>query len=279
MRSSFVLLFCCVLSGCSSYKFSKESVFVNDVDEYFNHSLKLNVWTYMNFYPHQDGERTGVRLHDFYENDVEVLKKIGLKSKGSKVLFSAVPSGLPHYNLLALVHNKPLTRPEEFERRDVNKEQFYLEKDYVLGQLDIRHVVIPFEKGKKTLSLVYYINMEEHQNCRFCKLEYLAKINTSNLQDSKKQYRDNWLIAENISDTIADTEIKVPEGLDYNQGKIFLKLFAQYETQTGINYFHILDAKSKDSMVKVKLPPNRYFLEYENEQRQIIYRDTIQVKL
>ena len=266
------------LLSCSSYKFSKESIFVEDVDEYFNHELRVNVWTYMNFFPYQAGGKTGVRTTDFYDTDLDVLKKVGVKPKGANVLFSAVPKTIPHYNLVAILHEKNLPKIEGFEKKEVNKTQFYLQKDYELGRLDIRHVLIPFEENKKMLSLIYYISSEEHRNCPYCKFEYLAKINAMNLQDAAIQYRDNWIISDNVSDNAIDTHIKVPKQIVKEKGKVLLKLYAQYESETGINYFHILDAKKKEDSVKIKLLPNRYYLEYSDEKFKVIHRDTIQVK-
>ena len=230
----------------------------------------------MNFYPYQDGGETGVKLNKFYAQDIDVLKKIGLKNRGSKVLFSAVPNSSPQYHLLAVLHQKNLPNTVGFEKREVGKDQYYLQKDFELGRLDIRQVLIPFEKGKKMLSLVYYISSEKHLNCKFCKLDYLAKINAINLQDSQQKiYRNNWKIAENISEKALDTEIVVPETIQDAKGKVYLKLFAEYETETGINYFHILDSKHKEEKIKIKLLPNRYFLEYQDEKFKTIHRDTI----
>lgn len=273
------IAFLIFIASCSSFKFSKTGVFVNDVDEYFNPALKMNVWTYMNFYPSREGDTIGVRITDFYETDLEVLKKLGIKSKGANVLFSAVPRTKPHYNLMAILHQKRLPKTAGFKKKDVDKNQFYLQKDFELGRLDIRHILIPFEDNKKMLSLVYYINKEEHQNCPYCKLDYLAKINTINLQDSKqRKYRANWVVAENITDDAVDTEFVFPTIIHEVKGKVYLKIFAEYESQNGINYFHILDSKQKEEKIKVKLLPNRYFLEYQDEQFRTVYRDTIQVK-
>jgi hypothetical protein len=266
------------LSSCSSYKFAKESVFVEDVDEYFNPALKLNVWTYMNFYPYQESQMTGVKLNEFYAQDKDVLKKIRLKGRGANVLFSAIPNVVPYYNLLTLLHTNNLPKTVGFEKKEVAKDQFYLQKDFELGRLDIRHVLIPFEEGKKMLSLVYYISSEQHLSCKFCKLDYLAKINTMNLQDStQKEYRNNWVIADNISEKAVNTEIVMSSAIQDVKGKVYLKLFAEYETQTGINYFHILDSKHKGEKIKLKLLPNRYFLEYQDEKFKTVHRDTIQV--
>ncbi|MBD1430382.1 hypothetical protein [Sphingobacterium litopenaei] len=279
MKLTTLLLSFFALISCSSHKFAKESVFVDDVDEYFNPALKVNVWTYMNFYPYQDGGETGVKLNEFYAQDIDVLKKIGLKSRGAKVLFSAIPNSSPQYHLLAVLHQKKLPKTEGFEKKEVGKDQHYLQKDFELGRLDIRQVLIPFEKGKKMLSLVYYISSEEHLNCKFCKLDYLAKINAINLQDTQQKiYRNNWKIAENISEKAMDSEISVPSIIQDVKGKVYLKLFAEYETETGINYFHILDSKHKEEKIKLKLLPNRYFLEYQDEKFRTINRDTIHIK-
>lgn len=277
MRYCFAFLFCSVLFSCSSYKFSKESVFVDDVDEYFNPALKMNVWTYMSFYPYRGGE-TGVRLHDFYPMDKKVLKKVGIKGRGQSVLFSAVPNAKPKYHLLAVLHQKNVLKTDGFDKKEVNTNQFYYQKDFELGRLDIRHVLIPFEDGNNMLSLVYYISSEGHLDCKFCKLDYLARINTINLQDSKQRpYRDNWIIADNISNDALDIEVVIPSVIQDVKGKIYLKLFAEYETETGINYFHIFDSKLKEKKMKVKLLPNRYFLEYQDENFKTVHRDTIQV--
>lgn len=278
MKITTLLLSFFLLISCSSHKFAKESVFVNDVDEYFNPSLRVNVWTYMNFYPYQEEVKTGVRLTEFYDTDLDVLKKVGLKGKGSNVLFSAIPNVVPYYNLLAILHTKRLPKINGFEKIDVGINQYYFQKDFEFGRLDVRHVLIPFEQSKKMLSLVYYISSEQHLSCRFCKMDYLAKINAMNLQDTAIQYRDNWMIAENVSDKAIGTHIQVPKQIVKEKGKVLLKLFAQYESETGINYFHILDGKKKEDSVKIKLLPNRYYLEYSNENFQIIHRDTIQVK-
>jgi len=268
-----------LLLSCSSHKFAKESVFVSDVDEYFNPALKVNVWTYMNFYPYQESQMTGVRLNEFYAQDKDVLKKIGLKGRGTNVLFSAIPNVVPYYNLLALLHTKNLPKTIGFEKKEVGKDQYYLQRDFELGRLDIRQVLIPFEKGKKMLSLVYYISSEQHLSCKFCKLDYLAKINAINLQDSvQKQYRNSWVIAENISEKALDTDIVIPSTIQDAKGKVYLKLFAEYETAAGINYFHILDSKQKKDKIKLKLLPNRYFLEYQDEKFITIHRDTIYIK-
>ncbi|MCA5004510.1 hypothetical protein [Sphingobacterium bovistauri] len=274
----FYLLVIVVISvSCSSYKFAKESVFVDDVDEYFNPTLKMNVWTYMNFYPYRGGN-DGVRLKDFYPMDKEVLKKLGIKAKGINILFSAVPNSKPNYHLIALFHETNLPNNVGFERKEVNKKQYYFQKDLEIGRLDVRHVLIPFENNNKMLSLVYYISSELHLDCRFCKLDYLAYINTVNLQDStQQQYRNNWVIAENLTDQGVALEISVPQPIQKRKEKVLLKVFAEYETETGINYFHILDGKEKTDKITLKLLPNRYFLEYQDEKFNTIYRDTIQV--
>lgn len=267
-----------LLVSCSSHKFAKESVFVDDVDEYFNPALQINVWTYMNFYPYRGGN-DGVRLKDFYPMDKEVLKKLGVKTKGTNILFSAVPNSKPNYHLIALLHETNLPNNVGFERKEVNKKQYYFQKDLEMGRLDIRHVLIPFDSNKKMLSLVYYISSELHLDCRFCKLEYLAKINAANLQDTTKKYRENWIVAENLSDQGIDIAVPLPLKVQRNKDKVLLKVFAEYETQTGINYFHIIEPKEKMNEVKLKLLPNRYFLEYQDEKYNVIQRDTIQVKI
>ncbi|MGN0002018.1 MAG: hypothetical protein ACI35V_01160 [Sphingobacterium composti] len=275
--SAYLIL--AILLSCSSYKFAKDSVFVDDVDEYFNPALKMNVWTYMNFYPYRGGE-TGVRLDDFYPMDKEVLKKIGLKRNGANMLFSAVPNNKPNYHLMAILHQKNLPKIDGFEKKEVDKNQFYYQKDFELGRLDIRQVSILFDNNTKMLSLVYYISSEEHLDCKFCKFDYLAKINTINLQDSiQQQFRRNWVIAENNTDDAVHTEIVIPSAIQNTKRKVYLKLFAEYETETGINYFHLLDAKQKEEKIKVKLLPNRYFLDYQDEMFKTIHRDTLQVKI
>ena len=239
--------------------------------------MKMNVWTYMNFYPYRGGEQ-GVRVKDFYQKDKEVLKKIGLHAKGSKVLFSAAPEGNPSYHLLSILHERSFPNTKDFEKVEVEKKWYYLQKDYKLGRLDIRHVLIPFDHARKMMSLVYYASAEQHLACPYCKLNYLAKVNTINLQDTSINYRNNWLIAENLSHKSVDTRIIIPDQIRKVKSTVFLKLFAEYESQTGINYFHILDKKDKEKEIKIKLLPNRYFIEYQNEKFSAIHRDTIQVK-
>ncbi len=274
----FCLCLLIFLTSCSSHKFAKEGVFVEDVDEYFNPALKINVWTYMDFYPYKVRENIGVKTIDFYGTDKDVLKNIGIKGKGSHVLFSAVPNTSPNYNLLAILHDKKLPQTEGFEKKVVNDGQFYLQKDFTLGRLDIRHVLIPFDNQHKMLSLIYYISTEQHLSCPYCKLDYLAKINTMNLQDPSILYRNSWIIADNVSEKAVDTRLIIPDNILQHKGKVFLKLFAQYESQVGINYFHILDPVKNETSLHVKLLPNRYYLEYADEWANIILRDTIQVK-
>ena len=128
------------------------------------------------------------------------------------------------------------------------------------------------------MSLVYYASAEQHMTCPFCKLDYLAKINAANLQDDSLRYRNNWIVAENLSAAGIEKDIIVPEEILQFKGKTFMKIFAEYETQTGINYFHILNAKNKPAKLNVKLLPNRYFLEYMDAKFSVIHRDTIIVQ-
>lgn len=98
------------------------------------------------------------------------------------------------------------------------------------------------------------------------------------MQTPTTKYNTNWVIAENLSDTGVAIEIAVPQLIKQRKDKVLMKIFAEYETQTGINYFHIFEPKEKEKKVKIKLLPNRYFLEYQDEKMNLLLKDTLLVQ-
>lgn len=263
-----------MMSSCSKYKFAKQTVFVEDVDKFFDPKNKLNVWLYMNFVP-LENSLYGLRTKSMYTDDEAILKFLKLNNKKSRILFSAVPSQNPKYHLIALVHTKTKELTDDYKKQFFENAH-YFQRDFQKGRLDIRHVYIPFDDNKKGLSLVYYISGEQHVNCRFCKLDYLSKINSKELQ-SNSLYLKNWIISDNEGPNARELDLKIPSALNKIKERLFLKIFAQYENATGINYFHILDQNDRDQL-KLKLLPNTYYAEYINAKNGIVHRDTIVVK-
>lgn len=264
----FLLLF----SSCTSLKFSKDGVMVDDVDKYINASEQINIWTYMNFYPSK-GRKSGVLLDKLYPMDKEVLAVVKYKIKGSKVLFSALPSGYPKYNFIALSHKKSVVDTASYEKVKYNSASYY-RKDFYWGGLDIRHVVIPYGK-KKNVSLICYAEPESHQNCKFCKFDYLANINAKELQSGEK-YTASWFISESSNGGLQNSKILVPSFLKSKYNRVLVHVLENYGENTGIKYFKVLNPKDEKEM-DVKLFRGKYFVEFQDDKGNLLHKDSLQL--
>lgn len=267
------LAFLFILCSCSSPRFAKDGVFVEDVDEYFNPKQDINVWVYANFHPYIGLDR-GVRLGSFYPKDKEVLKKIGFKSRNAKVLFSAVPESNPSYYLIAIQHLKSKINLQGFERIEADS-SYYFQKDFKLDQLDIRQVYIPYSRGK-ALSLVYYISSEKHYACPYCKLDYLARVNAKELQ-YKKVSVVSWQIFNCVQSQMRSVEIVLNKALIKKHKRTYLKIYADYESSRGIQYFQVLNPSSKVEL-QLKLCPEPYIIELLDDKLILLQKDTLVVK-
>ncbi|MCI0921689.1 hypothetical protein [Sphingobacterium rhinopitheci] len=264
------LLLCC---SCSSYRFAKDGIFVNDVDEYFNPKEEINVWLYSNFYPYR-GLDKGLRIGSLYDSDKAVLKKIGWSGKHAKLLFSAIPESGPIYHIIAIQHLRQNLNLEDMDRLAVDSSFFY-QRDYKMEQLDIRHVYIPYGRDR-ALSLVYYSSAAQYDACPFCKLDYLARINANALQHQKSSAL-SWQINECADAEVEGTRIAVNVDFIKKYKYLFLKVYADYGTSTGIQYFQILNSKSIPAL-KLKLCPDRYIVEWTDSKHYILQVDTLVVK-
>lgn len=267
-------IFVLILSSCSFPRFAKDGVFVDDVDEYFNPNQKINVWVYSDFYPY-NGLNSGVRLANLYPKDKFVLNYIDLKSRGTKILFSAKPKSEPSYQLLAIQHTKVSNDSfNNYERIDVDS-AYYLKRDYNIKSLEIRHYYIPYGKNL-ALSLVYYIDKYQQLKCPFCKADYLARINANELQH-KKDYSTIWTILECIDSDKKEVVIPLDKDLFLTNKKLFLKVYADFGHTTNLDYFQILDNTSL-STITLQLCPENYKVQITNTKGIILQTNTLVIK-
>jgi len=265
------LLFMWNCQSCRTNEFQKGGYFFQDVDRYFN--LKdINVWVYSDFKPYFDYVG-GVKLDEYYEKDIAVLKEIKLDRKKRKVLFTVVAQSKPQYHLIAIKHEIQNVDISNYDRKSHNG-AYYFQRDFTMGEYDIRHAYIPFDKSK-ALSLVYYIRKEAHQSCPFCKFNYLVNINAGELQVNPRQ-KDVWQVFDCYSET-STVQINPPT---QNLGKsklIVLKVFAVYGENEGISYVRLFN-NGKMKPFEIKLCPNKYRLEYSNEKHQLLASDSLTIK-
>lgn len=273
----FKILFCISLLfmfSCSSSRFAKNGVFVTDVDRYFNPKENINVWVYGNYYPHIDSQ-DGVRLDSWYAEDRAILEKVNLSGRGKKVLFTAVPSSGSRYHLLAIKHRRSKNDTLAYQKITLDS-SYYYQKDFILNDLDIRHVLIPFH-DKQALSLVYYIPTVKNLTRRFSFLDYLARINSKELQN-KYQFSTFWKISNCLASKQVLTTIPMPKDLYKKHKQIFVKIYAKYEHAVGIQYFQLLNPKANLKSIAVKLCPNNYIIEFSDRKSNLIHRDLITVQ-
>ncbi|MDR2285340.1 MAG: hypothetical protein LBE37_19165 [Sphingobacterium sp.] len=271
-----IILVLAVLAGCKSPRFAKGGVFVEDVDRYFNTDLNnANVWLYMDIVPFSP-KGTGLKMTQLYPDDKQVMKSIGIHTKGSKLLFSAVPDSEPQYHLIALQHRNGVEKLDGYERK-VQDSAFYFQRDITLGRLDIRHIYIPYREDGG-LSLIYYISTEKHLDCRFCKVDYLARINALELQ-KKDSDSLHWQITE-----CRDREAKKHVHLKPNLGMLssdqiaFLKVYLDFKNgNVGLQYFQILRPTDRDR-IEVSLCPGQYYVEYQDSESKVLQRDTVSIR-
>ena len=274
MIKIFILVFLFLFSSCGSPRFAKDGIFVEDVDQYFNPKQDINVWVYANFYPYK-GLGRGVRMGSLYSQDREVLKEIGFRSRKTKVFFSALPESEPFYHLIAIQHLQNNFDFHGFDRIEVDS-SYYFQKDFRLDRLDIRQVYIPYDDNQKGLSLVYCISSEKHYICPFCKLEYLAHVNAQELQHNKG-HDFSWQIFDCGQFHTPSTTIALNETLIKKYTRSYLKIFADYESSKGIQYFKVLNPNSK-AIIELKLCPEQYIIELLDDTQRVLQTDTIVVK-
>lgn len=268
-----ITLCLCFLYSCSKYRFAKGGVFVDDVDKYFNPDLHLNIWLYADFYPYSH-KINGIRLNSYYSMDKDVLKIVNFKTKKNNlVLFSGLPSSQPQYNLIAIKHAGKVKSLNGYQCVQYNGAKYYF-KDFRIGKIDIRHAYIPIPE-QQGLSLIYYINSDFHQACKFCKIDYLANINAEELQISKRFNKD-WRISEQVEDSAQSVWIAYPEELLNQNKRLFMKVSAQYDNQVGINYFHIYD-KGDQKLIPVDLVQGTYYVDFFNSNHKILKTDTLRI--
>lgn len=262
-----------ILSGCRSPRFAKGGVFVEDVDRYFNtHLPNSNVWLYMDLKPFNGG-KSGLKTVGTYEEDKRILKSVGVQMKGAKLLFSAVPESSPRYHLIALYHKNAVEKLDGYERKNYQN-SYYYQKDLESGRLDIRHVYIPY-KDQAGLSLIYYISTEEHLSCRFCKIDYLARINAQRLQEGNADSL-KWQIS-NCESEVKRKNVRVEPQTDLrrvNQIK-YAKVYIDFlNGNTGIQYFQIFKP-GEDKKLQLELCPAKYYVEYYDAKFNVLHRDTL----
>lgn len=268
-----LLLATFILSGCRSPRFAKGGVFVEDVDRYFNTDLEnSNVWLYMDLKPFHGG-KSGLKMGGTYEEDKKILKSADVDLKGTRLLFSAVPESSPRYHLIALYHKNGVKKLDGYEKKDYQNAH-YFQKDQESGRLDIRHVYIPY-KDQAGLSLIYYISTEQHLSCRFCKIDYLARINAQRLQE-KNADSLKWQIS-NCEDDVKRKNVSVEPKLDFrtidqiNYVKVYIDFL---NGNTGIQYFQIFKS-GEDKKLSLELCPGKYYVEYLGSKFNVLHRDTL----
>lgn len=247
-----------ILVGCSPYRFQSKAHFIDGVDEYFNLKSQRNIWVYMNFVSPM-GDAYGVRTDRFYTDDRAVLDHVGLKGRDMRTLFSAVPKSRMRYHLLVLEHKSSKFAYDSYEEI-VNKKSRYYQQDYQLDSLDIRHVVIPYGKKRKLLSMVYYIEKEANQAYPLSKLQYLADINAQELQEGKA-FTESWQVFDCHSYPLIQHKVLVDRELIKKHALVYLKMYTHYGNDLEINYAKILTRKNREDL-QIKLCPNRYQLVY-----------------
>ncbi|WP_164108834.1 MULTISPECIES: hypothetical protein [Sphingobacterium] len=268
-----LFFFLILLSGCRSPHFAKGGVFVEDVDRYFNtHLQNSNVWLYMDLKPFNGG-KSGLKIAGTYEEDMRILKSVDVDLKGTRLLFSAVPESSPRYHLIALYHKNGVKKLDGYEKKDYQNAH-YFQKDLESGRLDVRHVYIPY-KDQAGLSLIYYISTEQHLNCRFCKIDYLARINAQRLQE-KNTDSLKWQIS-NCEDDVKRKNVSIEPKLDFrtidqiNYVKVYIDFL---NGNTGIQYFQIFKS-GEAKKLQLELCPGKYYVEYQDAKFNVLYRDTL----
>jgi len=263
---------CITLGGCTTSRFARGGIFTQDVDLYFNPKEKVNVWVYENYKPYPDELKKGLRMDSLYSDDKAVMQSFDLWTRrGTKILFSSFTTGSPTYHLVAITHHKASIDTAGYVRKTYNKAYYYQKDDSLANQVDIRHVYIPYGQNK-ALSLLYYTQRAQHQACPFCKVVYLANINAEELQ-MKKNRLMQWQVFDTEQQRLEDVTIP----LKRLKKTKYIKIYADYGTQTGVHVFRILDKKGRQEM-PLKLGPNNYFVHYLDKSYQTIRQDTIQVE-
>lgn len=270
MKVLFFFLVVLGLVSCRNYPFAKNGHFIDGVDEYFNLTQQANVWLYMDYLAYNGNY--GVRLDSLYPKDRDIFKRLGLKGRAVRVLFTAKPKNRLNYHLAVLQHRRGGFDYSHYEKFQ-GKQGFYFYKDFELDFLVVRHVVIP-SAHHKLMSMVYYVDKDKHANDGFKMLNYLAEINAQELQ-LNEGFRNFWQITDCHEDKLNLT-FKIRQELTKKEKIVYLQMYTLYENSRGISYAKILTRKDPDSL-SLALCPNSYALEYRNERDQLLHTDTLHI--
>lgn len=261
------------MSACSSLKFAQQGILFEDLDKYFNEKEGVNVWLYRSFVPREDG-KTGVRLANLYTLDDRMLGLLNIKNKHNKILFSAIPENSPHYNFIAIKHNRQNVSLKEYKKLEYRKATYY-QKDFSFDGIDVRHAYIPYGKNK-ALSLVYYVLEVEHKKCPFCLFDYLAKINALERHEDST-YFSTWQIFDCPQNIKKDKTI-IPDRKLLNENEtVFLKMYDINGAYKGISFFKLM-TKWDFNPIELQLCPNTYVIEYLNSDKKLLKRDSLIVQ-
>ncbi len=271
MKALFFFFAVLGLVSCRNYPFAKNGHFIDGVDEYFNLAQPANVWLYMDYLAYNG--HYGVRLDSLYPKDQDIFKRLGLKGRAVRVLFTAKPKNRLNYHLAVLQHRRggfDYSRYEKFQ----GKQGFYFYKDFELDFLVVRHVVIP-SAHHKLMSMVYYVDKDKHASDGFKMLNYLAEINAQELQ-LDEGFRNFWQVTDCYEKDKAKLTFKIRQELTKKEKIVYLKMYTLYENSRGISYAKILTRKDPDSL-SLALCPNSYALEYRNGRDQLLHTDTLYI--
>lgn len=274
VRLSVYCLFSIVLiSSCAPYKFAKEGYVINGVDEYFNLKKEMNIWVYMDYYldKGEKGDR-GVRTRSLYESDIRLLKYIGLKRKDIQILFTAVPKYSIPYHLIVMEYQKQPTVDDTY-KIEQGQEGYYLYKDTIWDDYQVRSVLIPYGQDKM-LGMIYYIHKVDVPTYKpMAKIDYLSSINARELQ-KKTSFNKSWQVYDCGYSDLIEVTVDVKNYLTKKEKVVFMKMYAVYGNGNEIAYMKILTKDSKSDLT-LNLCPNEYLIEYESTKGEVLERDSL----
>lgn len=260
-----------LFSACTSYKFAADGIKAMDVDQYVNVEEGIQVWLYLD-YDNDIVRGAGVRLDRMYEDDLRVLKTVGLRKRSSKLLFSVKSARRPAHHLIAVKQNMPKLDTTLYTYTYHNDSHFY-QRDFVQKDTEIRHVIIPYGV-QYALNLVYYADKSDNAHRPFHKVDYLARINAFYLQHPEQQ-KSFWQVNECPDARREPYILRVEPELLQAYKLPSISLTAYDEVNPSLTYFKVLTAQ--DESLSLNLCPATYLIKYLTKEGDVIRRDTLAI--
>lgn len=216
-------------------------------------------------------DNRGVRTKSLYESDIGLLKYIGLKRKDVQILFTVVPKQSIPYHLIVMEYRKNPNTSDDYKTVQ-EQEGYYLYKDTLWGDYQVRSVLIPHGEGK-FLGMVYYIHKVDIPPYRpMARIEYLSSINARELQ-KQGPFNKSWQVYDCGNSELIKVTMDIKNYLTRKEKVVFMKMYAVYGNGNEIAYMKILTEESKSELT-LNLCPNEYLLEYENTKGEILEIDS-----